>query len=132
MMKLRTTLLSLLAVSSISTSYAYNTVYKYTEPKAEQSRDVFYQTLGLFAELKNEKIYSSYLIKDPRNNIVNKDKRYKVKLCELVQVIEDEKAYMKANMATQSVSIVGLEKYQDQLEKEIGESCEELFKWRNG
>jgi hypothetical protein len=131
-MKLRTTLLSLLAVSSISTSYAYNTVYKYTEPKAEQSRDVFYQTLGLFAELKNEKIYSSYLIKDPRNNIVNKDKRYKVKLCELVQVIEDEKAYMKANMATQSVSIVGLEKYQDQLEKEIGESCEELFKWRNG
>jgi len=131
-MKLRTTLLSLLAVSSISTSYAYNTVYKYTEPKVEQSRDVFYQTLGLFAELKNEKRYSSYLIKDPRNNIVNKDKRYKVKLCELVQVIEDEKAYMKANMATQSVSIVGLEKYQDQLEKEIGESCEELFKWRNG
>lgn len=131
-MKLRTTLLHLLAVSSISTSYAYNTVYKYTEPKAEQSRDVFYQTLGLFAELKNEKRYSSYLIKDPRNNIVNKDKRYKVKLCELVQVIEDEKAYMKANMATQSVSIVGLEKYQDQLEKEIGESCEELFKWRNG
>ena len=116
-MKLRTTLLSLLAVSSISTSYAYNTVYKYTEPKAEQSRDVFYQTLGLFAELKNEKRYSSYLIKDPRNNIVNKDKRYKVKLCELVQVIEDEKAYMKANIATQSVSIVGLEKYQDQLEK---------------
>ena len=55
-----------------------------------------------------------------------------MKLCELVQVIEDEKAYMKANMATQSVSIVGLEKYQDQLEKEIGESCVELFKWRNG
>ncbi|KIQ71713.1 hypothetical protein [Acinetobacter baumannii] len=130
-MKLITALLSLLAVSSISTSYAYNTVYKYTEPKAEQSRDVFYQTLGLFAELKNEKYVSSLLIKDPRNNIVNKDKRYKVKLCELVQVIEDEKAYMKANMATQSVSIVGLEKYQDRLEKEIGESCEELFKWRN-
>lgn len=131
-MKIKTALLSLITVSSISTSYAYNTVYKYTEPKAEQSRDTFYQTLGLFAELKNEKRYSSYLIKDPRNNIVNKDKRYKVKLCELVQVIEDEKAYMKANMATQSVSIVGLEKYQDQLEKEIGESCEELFKWRNG
>ena len=35
-MKIKTTLLSLLAVSSISTSYAYNTVYKYTEPKAEQ------------------------------------------------------------------------------------------------
>lgn len=131
-MKLIITLLTLIAVSSISTSYAYNTVYKYTEPKAEQSRDTFYQTLGLFAELKNEKYVSSLLIKDPRNNIVNKDKRYKVKLCELVQVIEDEKTYIRANMATQSVSIVGLEKRQDQLVKEIGESCEELFKWRNG
>lgn len=131
-MKLRTALLSLITVSSISTSYAYNTVYKYTEPKAEQSRDTFYQTLGLFAELKNEKRYSSLLIKHPRNNIANKDKRYKVKLCELVQVIEDEKAYIRANRATQSGSVIGLEKYQDQLEKEIGESCEELFKWRNG
>jgi len=103
------------------------------EPEEASSRANYVNILSLFEALRTEKHITSMIFKDSKLKIPNSNFRYKVKLCEQVDLLEDQKRFIRANkIYNESYEnyIKALENQKRQLNIEINDNCSELYNER--
>ncbi|EHU1296389.1 hypothetical protein [Acinetobacter baumannii] len=113
-----------LLVSITSTAHT-KSIFIY-EPQQASSYEDFINTLTLFTLLKTKQYQISLPLKMPEFNLRHKDKLYQSTLCEWIEIIEEEKGYIKANkkyLKTWENNVQSLTNKQNQLRSEINGTC---------